>query len=225
MDLFPTDVYLLKWSSIARMGGYHLFVVKCEFIKYFDDTYCTDDIEYNGNGPPPRELIGSIFKKTGQPIIYDFDNPLYPYSNFKNAIHANNCNIGLFKIISIEKVIDYGIERPLNTSSFVNTNLIRHAFINNGGMGRGTLLWVDLDEVSDIMPANSILEEKAVKSTPLPDDIKERELYEYLNIPSRGGKRKSRRLGGNRNRNRNRNKKSRVGKSNRNSKSRRSRSV
>lgn len=209
--LVPNDVYLLKWSSIGRMGD-HLFSVKCEFIKYFDDTYCTDDIEYNGHGAPPRELIGSIFNEAGERIIYDFDNPLYPYSNFNRAIHANNCNIGLFKIISIQKVLDYGRPHPLSTSLFVNTNLLTRAFIKDGSgvMDRGTLLWVDLDEVSEIIEANRILEDKAVQSTRLPQDI-QNELNDLLLLPRRfGGKSRSSSRGG-------KSKKSRGGKSNKSS--------
>jgi len=192
-DLVPNDVYLLKWSAIGRMGD-HVFSVKCEFIKYFDDRYCDMyDPEYNRYGAPPRALIGSIFNEAGERIIYDFDNPLYPYSNFHHAMRVNHCNLGLFKIISIQKVLDYGRPRPLNTSFFVNTNLLSRLFIKDGsGMDRDTLLWVDLNEVSEIIEANRILEEKAIQATGLPPDIQKREISEYL-FPIRfGGNKKSR---------------------------------
>jgi hypothetical protein len=198
MDLRLGKLYFVKWSGIDNMGNKHLFVIKGELVKPFDDRYCRDDIdiEYikyrNEYELPPYELIPEIFNDNGEEVEYAFDHSLYPYSHFKNAIHPNNCNIVLFQILSIEKVVDYGIKKSVNTSLFVNQDLIGRAFIiDTEEIQKDTLIWVDLNEVSDIIDAFDI-KPRLIQRLSLPTDVTQYNINEYYTgPPQRGGRGKN----------------------------------
>ena len=191
-DLLPNEVYFLKW--VQRSVGEDrdsLLVLKGEFLKYYDNRYREDYLEYEVDGEEPsRELFGSILNDAGEPIPYDFENPLYPYNHFKRVIldRDNPANVGLFRIISIEKCKNWGKDSTIRYSVIAQTRMSAITIKNTRVIGEGTLLWVDLDEVREIRDAFNkrlALEEKAVEATPLPDDIKREELSKHLDIPRR----------------------------------------
>ena len=152
-NLSVNDYYLLKWSS---NNGRNLLSIRSEFIKYFDKRYINDYIDYRlYDDEPSASLIGTILTESGDPIIHDFENPLYPYSRFHSAIlyQNNERNVGLFKVINIVSCMDEGMDTTFNSSPFAESQL-GQSFIRNtpGVMEAGTLMWVDLNGVNNIMP-------------------------------------------------------------------------
>jgi hypothetical protein len=147
--------------------------------------YALDDID------PSPELLGTILTDQGNYINYEFEHPLYPYQDSKFA-NINNCNFGLFKILSNENSIFKSIKQPfrgnnpynfgtLNGNTMINTP---HIIYNE------TLMWVNLNPnvVSIKLAVNKLklLQEKAVDTfTKLPYDMKKSEINTYL-----GGKKK-----------------------------------
>jgi hypothetical protein len=186
-NLSVHDYYLLKWSS--NNGG-NLLSIRCEFIKYFDKRYCDDYIDYRlYDDEPSASLIGTILTEGGEAIQHNFDNPLYPYSRFHSAIlyQNNQRNVGLFKVINIVSCMDDGMDTTFNSSPFAESQL-GQSFIRNtpGVMEEGTLMWVDLNGVNNIMPAlnqERAVQHHAADKLPLPEDIIREEIKRNLGNP------------------------------------------
>lgn len=174
-NLSVNDYYLLKWSS---NNGRNLLSIRSEFIKYFDKRYINDYIDYRlYDDEPSASLIGTILTESGDPIIHDFENPLYPYSRFHSAIlyQNNERNVGLFKVINVVSCMDAGRETSVNSSPFAESQL-GESFIRNtpGVMKEGTLIWVDLNRVNNIMPGlntERAVQHQAASKLPLPPDM------------------------------------------------------
>ena len=80
---------------------------------------------------------------------------------------------------------NFGSDSTIRYSVIAQTRMSAITIKNTRVIGEGTLLWVDLDEVREIRDAFNkrlALEKKAVEATPLPPDIKYRELDEHLDI-------------------------------------------
>ena len=236
MDLFPNELYFLKWRSLNQNGQIrNMIVLKAEFIKPFNATYCEEFRRYRrhyGVNAPPANLVGTILmapERVGENeveavdeeelIPYPFADPLYPYRRFGTF---GSCNMGLFRIISLKTSVYLGINQPFRNNNPYNFVTLRaNTIINTPEINYGeTLMWVDLDRVQirEAFDEKIRLYEQEISSLQeIPEDVKRHVIGPLT--------RRNLRLGGNRNRNHNRNKKSRVGKSNRNRKSRRSRSV
>lgn len=187
-DLLPNQIYFLKWS-MHGVRGRSLLVLKGEFVKYLDNRYREDYINYISHGEDPSpQLFGSILTNQGEPIVnYPFDHPLYPYQYFWNVTRYH-ANVGLFRITGIKTCIDWGIESTIRTSLYIRSLLAMGVFIKNTPViEEGTLMWVDLDQTA-VIPANRILEENAIKSTGLPYDMED-EIYGFLGVRQRRDRR------------------------------------
>jgi len=185
-QLISNNIYLLKWNSIKPDGSIHnMVVLKCQFIKYFNNNYCRQFIHYKINDiDAPEELVGNILTDNLEIITYPFDHPLYPYSRFFKGTFNNGCNLGLFKVLSIENSIFKGKKQPfrgnnpykfvtLNSNTLINTPQIIY---------NETLIWVDLDKVKirPYIDKMKLLQEKAVNSLPLIEDVKKYNIHSYL---------------------------------------------
>lgn len=207
-NLSVNDYYLLKWSS---NNGRNLLSIRSEFIKYFDKRYINDYIDYRlYDDEPSASLIGTILTESGDPIIHDFENPLYPYSRFHSAIlyQNNERNVGLFKVINVVSCMDAGRETTFNSSPFAESQL-GESFIRNtpGVMEEGTLIWVDLNRVNNIMPGLNTERARQHQAanklaSRLPSDMIDHEIKKLLGDPLPrlpGGSRRRRRRRGKKN--------------------------
>lgn len=176
--LVQKQQYLLKWKSIKPNGQIHnMIVLKGEFIKYFNNEYCEQFNNYKlGDEEPPDELIGTLLTEDEQDIEYPFDDPLYPYSRFYKQPFSNGCNLGLFKITSIENSVFKGTQRPyIGNNPYKFVTLYFNTLINTPPriIYNETLMWVDLDkvEIRPVINKLKLLQEKAIDTLSLPTDI------------------------------------------------------
>jgi hypothetical protein len=190
-ELIPNNLYLLKWSTVRPNGQIHnMIVLKAEFIKFFNNLYCEQHKNYifEDTAPPP-ELIGPILTEDENYVEYPFEDPLYPYSHFFK--HTDNgCNLGLFKIISIENSIFKGIPQPFRNNNPYNFVTIQtNTLVNTSKEIReGTLMWVDLNKsaIRPLINKLKLLQHKAVDNLSLPEDIQNYKIKPMLG----GNKRK-----------------------------------
>lgn len=180
-NLKQDNLYLLKWSSVKNGQITNMVVLKGQFINYFNNKYCEqfknykDNEEDDGNTlQPPTELVGTIFTEEGDYVIYPFDDPLYPYSRFfkRKLPVGTGCNLGLFRIISIENSIATGIKKPFDIYRYLTFYF--DAVINTPNIISGeTLMWVDLDKVAIREPIDKLkaLQNRALDTFGLPDDM------------------------------------------------------
>jgi len=190
--LIPNTAYFLKWSTVIPPPNppqiHNMVVLKGEFIKLYNNEYREHYNNYkNSDVAPSHELIGPILTVEDEnEIIYPFNHSLYPYSSF----NTDSFNIGLFKIISIEKSIFKGIEQPFRDNNpYRFVTLSANTLIDTPPriIYNETFMWVNLDRVA-IMPAINklkLLQEKAVNTIGLPDDIKS-----YIKTALGGNRRK-----------------------------------
>ena len=188
-QLTPNNMYLLKWKTLKPNGQIsNMIVLRGQFIKYFNNEYCQEIKSYNNdddNNTIQPEWIGTVFTEEGEYIRYPFDDPLYPYGDPKQSFN-NNCNFGLFRIISIENSIFKGIKRPFpnnNPYNFIRLNV--NTFIDTPQIiFNETLMWVDLDkvEIKPFINKTKFLQEKAADTflTSLPESIVNTEIKEYF---------------------------------------------
>lgn len=184
-----------------------MVVLKGEFIKLFDNRLCEQFIAYkrdNTEAPPPPELVGTIITDQEEDIVYEFDHPLHPYGSrlYKGIDINNGCNLGLFKINSIENSVFKGIKKPYPGGPYRFTTLSSNTVINTPKIEPGeTLMWVDLDKAAVRLPfdRDRSLRHRGVESlsSPLPDDIITQIKEEQF--PKKGGKRRTQRRRNNKN--------------------------
>jgi len=210
MNLFPNEVYFLKWSSVNQNGEIrNMIILKAEFIKPFNATYCEDFRRYRrhyGVNAPPANLVGTILmahERVGENeleanneaeeelIPYPFDDPLYPYSRFGTF---GSCNMGLFRIISLRSSVYLGINQPFRHNNPYNFVTLRaNTIINTPEINYGeTLMWVDLNRVQirEAFDERDRLYDQAIeKLTNIPEDLQNYVLPHYLT-------RRGRRVGG-----------------------------
>lgn len=178
--LQPGQKYLLKWRTIKPNGQIHnMIVLEGEFIKHYNDEYCNAHKIYIGAPPDPEQpappdpievLTGPILTLTPeglQYVTYQFEDPLYPYSQMgRKPPFGHECAIGLFRITGLRKSIFKGQERPFpgdNPYRFVS--LSQHTLINTDRIiYNETLMWVDLNQVQikPVVNKEKLLQEKAV---------------------------------------------------------------
>lgn len=191
MDLVPGKKYLLKWSSMYKTKPKinNLLILECEFLKYRDDTYYDDYLEYDNLADNyffedhteiprfdelRRKLAGKILTEDGESNIeFPFDSPFFPYApRYSLAQFKRSDKVGLFSVLGIFKTINkgvpdkpfsgYNLNRFFEFSHNVACNTWKEHNLNI--IPNETLLWVDLNNTKIIEPniAQRILEYKTL---------------------------------------------------------------
>lgn len=160
--LVPGKNYFLKWKGRYFMR--ETLVLECQFIKYFDNSYGKDCIDYldltdpdnDNNNPNDPKLIslrnrlrGTILDERDRPITtYPFDHPLYPYTYpFPGGMlpQWDKETIGLFRYVRIVKLIIDGkdvtnkfnnqtLEKYLKKNDRLHGHIYSTLFSNNSGI-------------------------------------------------------------------------------------------
>lgn len=158
-NLVPGEIYLLKFSRVSAKNEItYMVVLECEFIKYNDDQYSQEYMDFandeDEDAVPTGNLIGNIYQYdehgTYDVIPREFDDPLYPYSRYLFFGKA-----GLFKLLKFRE--DLTIFKKVKSKVRGNNEYNNTAFSLAGSgsaykntenlINGQTLIWADLDKV------------------------------------------------------------------------------
>lgn len=160
--LVPGKNYFLKWKGRFFMSD--ALVMECQFIKYFDNIYGKDCLDYleltdpdnSDNNPNDPKLLAIKSRLTGTILdeneklirTYPFDHPLYPYTYpFPGGSipQWHKETIGLFRYVRIVKLIidgkdvtnkfnDQTLEKYLKKNRKLEGHLYNTLFSDNSGI-------------------------------------------------------------------------------------------
>lgn len=180
--LVPGEHYFLKW--VGRFPYSEILIFECQFIKYFDNTYGKDCLDYldltdDNSDPNNPELLaiksrlrGNILDDNYKLIkTYPFDHPFAPYTyQFPGGMLPawDKDVIGLFRYIRFVKLVidgkditnkfnDQNIEAYLKKNRRLEGHLYKTMLSNKSGIlvPNETLMWVNFDHLVKIKEANA----------------------------------------------------------------------
>lgn len=227
MELIPGKKYFLKWVKQNIKGSENhlfitkvneLFIIECEFIKYYDNTYEQDYIKYiddirtghdageNFEVLSARLMDAKIISPFHKRIEPPFEDPLYPYNA---QLVRKNDNIGLFKFIRVVNKIYDGIQVELDFNpgtlirdflfDTVNNSKYPSFLLPDDIVKVGTLFWINLGNVNIIESdvEQRIIHEKTLTGLEerLPTDMT-REIAKFVGSAeymNKGGKKSKKR--------------------------------
>ncbi len=161
LNLMPEQDYLLTWTNEKN----DIVVLKCKFIKYYNNSYLNSFIQYNdvelkeyhdnyeegGKNilpKPPAELVGTVLdKKKGHQILkHEFDNELYPYYKYKMRDYRS-AYIGLFRFVKIVNVVRNGQKIDVPENDILRRHKLSHVvYTDTRNLLDNTLMWVCLEK-------------------------------------------------------------------------------
>jgi len=206
-QLVHGEIYLLKWASVKPDGSVHnMAVLECEFLHHYNNQYAVVYENLIHEGILDESLTGNILNEQGTIIQREFEDPLYPYSDYLFFTTKNIKGIGLFRAIRLVSTTFKGVisneengfknnkydKNPYTATLFLSSKINTGNKINMGE----TLMWVNLDRVKIIkkFDREKPLQEKGIDAwmSELPDDITNN-TKTYLGGRKRKTRRKSKR--------------------------------